>query len=106
MTVLEVLIIIFKIIFDISWLVLLAVIAVYSVKSYNSRWLDSETAAIASKETNEKLDEILAFMKTTFNKEFASKVEDLIRMDHGRPSTMRKICDDGEVHEVPIDLGW
>ena len=106
MTVLEVLIIIFKIIFDISWLVLLAVIAVYSVKSYKSRWLDSETAAIASKETNEKLDAILAFMKTTFNKEFAAKVEDLIRMENPKGQTMRRLCDDGETHEVPIDPGW
>lgn len=56
--------------------------------------------------TNKKSDEVLAFLKLTFNRNFAQKIEDVMRIKSGAPQTIRRVCADGEEHEVPIDAGF
>lgn len=66
-------------------------------------WMYYNTAAKEQADTNTKLDELTAFMKLTFNKDFAKKVEDVLRIKEDIPKTVMTLCDDGKYHDLPID---
>ncbi len=69
-------------------------------------WIFYDTMRGEYEDTNRKLDEMLAFMKLTFNKDFAKKVEDVIRIKENIPTTVKIRCDDGLEHELPVDHGF
>ena len=103
------LILILTVIFNISLIVLLAGIAWYACKSANylkDVWVYFNLASKEQADTNLKLDELLAFLKITFNKNFAEKLEDVIRAKEGLPPTVKVLCDDGKEHELPEDIGF
>ena len=103
------LILILTAIFNVSVIILLAGIAWYLSRMTNylkDVWVYFNLASKEQADTNLKLDEMLAFLKITFNKNFAEKLEDVIRAKEGLPPTVKVLCDDGKEHELPEDIGF
>ncbi len=69
-------------------------------------WMYYNDAAKEQADTNAKLDEMSAFLKLTFSKDFAKKVEDVIHIKENIPETVKVLCDDGKMHDLPVDVGW
>ena len=103
------LIMILSVIINVSVIALLAGIAYFLYKILavlKDHWIFYDNMRGEYEETNKKMDDVLSFLKLTFNKDFAKKVEDVINIKENIPQTVRRMCDDGEYHEVPIDHGW
>jgi len=95
--------------FDICLLVGVIIGAIFSIKIYRilcDTWIPYENINSEIERSNAKFDELMAFMKTTFNNEFAKKVEDIMRVKAGMPQTTKIKGDDGNEYEVPVDPGW
>jgi hypothetical protein len=76
------------------------------LKLNEQEWVVSQLIRGALEDNNAKMAEMVSFFKVTFNKDFAAKIEDIVRIKENAPATVRRLCDDGEYHEVPIDKGW
>jgi len=89
--------------------VLLGAAVYYLRKNYIAScdaWVFYDNLRGEAEETNKKLDELIAFFKLTFNKEFAQRVEDIIKIKNGTPATTEIIGMDGKPYVVPVDIGW
>lgn len=74
--------------------------------SLSNLWIYYSNAEKEQIDTNKKLDEVYAFLKLTFNKDFAKKIEDVMRIKENVPNTVKVRCDDGEEHELAVDDGF
>ncbi len=96
-------------IFNVSLVILIAGCAWYLsklVKYQKDAWIVSANLDAELSDANKKADEILAFLKLTFNKDFAKKVEDVIHIRENIPATVKVLCDDGKYHDLPEDRGF
>jgi hypothetical protein len=103
------LIVVLNLFIEVVPIVLLAGIAWYAhklVELKKKEWISNEYMRGEAESLNRKLVEIHDFLKLTFNKDFAAKVEDIIKIKESTPATTKRMCDDGQYHEVAIDHGW
>lgn len=75
-------------------------------KSTDNFWMASESALHEVQITNRSFDALLAFLKVTFSEDFAQEVLDIAKIKERIPATVKRICDDGEEHEVKVDAGF
>lgn len=59
-----------------------------------------------NKDICEKMNEMLAFAKLTFNQDFAKRLEETIKGKYNTTPTTMVLCDDGKERELPIEHGW
>jgi hypothetical protein len=76
------------------------------VKHQKDAWVSFTNLQAEMSDANKRSAEILAFLKLTFNKDFAKKVEDVIRIKENTPPTVKILCDDGKWHDLPEDRGF
>ncbi len=76
------------------------------VRYQKDAWIVSSNLHAELSDANKKAEEIMAFLKLTFNKDFAKKVEDVIHIKEGMPPTVKVLCDDGKYHDLPEDRGF
>lgn len=96
-------------IFNVSLLVLLAGCAWYLSKIMRFQkdsWISFTNLHAELSDMNKQIKEVQAFLKLTFNKKFADKVEDMIHIKENILSTVKVLCDDGKYHELPEDRGF
>ena len=89
--------------------VLLGVAVYYLRKNYIAScdaWIFYDNLRGEAEDMNKKLTELNAFMKLTFNKKFAERVEDIIKIKNGTPATTEIIGMDGKPYVVPVDQGY
>ena len=96
-------------IFNVSLLVLIAGCAWYLskiMKFQKDSWVSFANLHAEMSDVNKQIKEIHAFLKLTFNKKFADKVEDMIHIKENIPATVRVLCDDNKWHDLPEDKGF
>jgi hypothetical protein len=96
-------------IFNVSLLVLIAGCAWYLSKIMRFQkdsWISFTNLHAELSDMNKQIKEVQAFLKLTFNKKFADKVEDMMHIKENIPSTVRVLCDDNKWHDLPEDKGF
>jgi hypothetical protein len=87
----------------------LGAIAYFAYKIYKSiskTWVLGELIKEEVDKSNRNWETLFAQWKLTFDREFAKRMEDIIKGKYESIPTVKMVCDDGVERELPIEQGW
>jgi hypothetical protein len=75
-------------------------------KSVSKYWILGEQVNEELRRNNANWETLFSQWKLTFDREFAKRIEDIIKGKYESIPTVKMVCDDGVERELPIEQGW